>query len=63
MNVSLKDSRFHVECNRDVTSEISRAVVHAGFGLDYLNRKTFGLDDIYHRYFQGEEANHEQKTG
>lgn len=61
--VNLNDSRFHVECERDVTDEISRAVVHAGFGLNYLNKKTFGLDDIYHRYFQGEEDEHEQDTG
>jgi ABC-2 type transport system ATP-binding protein len=42
-----------VSCKRDSTSDIARAVVESGAALQALNRKTYGLDEIYHRYFEG----------
>ncbi len=56
--VKLKDNIFHIECSRDTTSEIARAIVESGAGLYSLNKKEYGLDDIYYRYFEGGE-NHE----
>jgi ABC-2 type transport system ATP-binding protein len=50
---NLKDGIFQIECSRDITSEIARAIVESGAGLKYLNKKEFGLDDIYYRYFEG----------
>ncbi|HBE43836.1 MAG TPA: ABC transporter ATP-binding protein [Bacteroidales bacterium] len=58
ISVNLKNNRFMVECTRDVASEIARTVVESGAGLNFLNRKEYGLDDIYYRYFEGGE-NHE----
>lgn len=52
-SVKQKNGIFQVECSRDVSAEIARAVVAAGTGLNYLSRKEFGLDDIYNRYFEG----------
>ncbi len=57
-HVSRKEGRWYVECSRDMTPEVSRAVVQAGFELTYLSRKEYGLDDIYYRYFEGGN-NHE----
>jgi ABC-2 type transport system ATP-binding protein len=44
---------FEIECLEDLTSAIATTLVNAGFGLNYLNKKEYGLDDIYNRYFEG----------
>lgn len=48
-------SRLKIDSNRDVTSEVARTIVNAGAGLYYLNKKEYGLDDIYYKYFEGSE--------
>ncbi|TYP74851.1 ABC transporter ATP-binding protein [Paenibacillus methanolicus] len=40
-------------CDRDVASEASAAIVQGGGRLLAMKRKQYGLDDIYHRYFEG----------
>lgn len=57
--VELEDSRLTVESDRGLGAVVSRTVLDAGFGLNYLKRKVYGLDEIYYRYFQGE--NHSGK--
>ena len=49
---------FEIDCSQDVTAEIARVVMHAGAGIHHLNKKEYGLNDIYYRYFEG-GANHE----
>jgi ABC-2 type transport system ATP-binding protein len=44
---------FRIGSHRDTTAAIANAVVSAGLGLTYLRRKEYGLDDIYNRYFEG----------
>jgi ABC-2 type transport system ATP-binding protein len=56
--IEIKDGIFQIECSRDATSEIAKAVIQSGAGLNYLNKKEYGLDDIYYRYFEGGD-NHE----
>jgi ABC-2 type transport system ATP-binding protein len=51
--VSRKNDIFQIECSRDTTAEIARAIVGSGAGLNYLNKKEYGLNDIYYRYFEG----------
>jgi ABC-2 type transport system ATP-binding protein len=51
--VNIKDSEIYIECSRDAASDIARAFVEAGAGINYLSRKEYGLDDIYYRYFEG----------
>jgi ABC-2 type transport system ATP-binding protein len=53
--VNLKNELFHIECSRDLTSDIARAIVGSGAALTHLNIKKYGLDDIYFRYFEGGE--------
>lgn len=44
---------FQISSSRDATSEIAAVIVQSGAGINYLNRKEYGLDDIYYRYFEG----------
>ena len=44
---------FHIDCSRDVTADIAEAIIESGARLNYLNKKEYGLDDIYYRYFEG----------
>lgn len=55
-NVKFDKSHFQVEAEHDISSELSRHIVKAGYGLNSLNNKVYGLDDIYHRYFQNVEV-------
>jgi ABC-2 type transport system ATP-binding protein len=58
LDIRFGDELFQIECLRDITTEIARAIVESGAGLNYLNKKEYGLDDIYYRYFEG-GGNHE----
>jgi len=53
VNINSKDKNFLIECTHDLTTAIARAIVESGAELNYLNRKEYGLDDIYYRYFEG----------
>jgi len=44
-----------IYCREDVTAEISRVIVENGASLLHISRKDFGLDEIYHRYFEGRD--------
>lgn len=52
-SVSFGGGTFRVGCDRDNAPAIARAVIEAGFGLTLLQKKRYGLDEIYHRYFEG----------
>jgi ABC-2 type transport system ATP-binding protein len=52
-DIYLKNDIVKIESSRDAASEISRSVIEAGGTLTYLNKKEYGLDDIYYRYFEG----------
>lgn len=53
--VKIKNSTFYIECAKDLTSEIAKVILESGVGLNYLNKKEYGLDEIYYRYFEGGE--------
>ena len=53
LSMSIKNDMISMECSRDATTDIARVVVDSGADLYYLNRKEYGLDDIYYRYFEG----------
>lgn len=56
--VKKKNNVFQIECSHDLTTVIARTIVESGADLNYLNKKDYGLDDIYYRYFEG-GLNHE----
>ena len=53
LKIKEKDHKMLIECAQDVTPDISRTIIQAGFELTYLTKKEYGLDDIYYRYFEG----------
>src|SRR5699024_3691213 len=53
--VDNEKSYLEVYCSRDVTPQISKMVVESGSALLHITNKNFGLDEIYHRYFEGRE--------
>lgn len=48
-----ENGRLEISCSADLTSEIARTILQSGLDLLGLQRKEYGLDDIYHRYFEG----------
>ncbi len=50
------DGRLLFQCSRDMTAELSRAIIDADYTLSHLVKKEYGLDEIYHRYFEGGET-------
>ena len=52
-SVRLENNTFHIGCTRDVTPVIAELIVQSGAGLTHLQKKEYGLDDIYNRYFEG----------
>lgn len=52
LSVETREGRMLVSCSRDLTSQIGSAIIAAGGGLNYLNRKSYGLSEIYNRYFE-----------
>jgi ABC-2 type transport system ATP-binding protein len=42
-----------LSCQFDCSPEIARVVVESGESLRHLAQKEYGLDEIYHRYFEG----------
>lgn len=55
MNIQSKNEMLEIVCSRDVTQEVARTIVQAGVGLNYLHKKEYGLDEIYHHYFEQKE--------
>jgi ABC-2 type transport system ATP-binding protein len=55
IDITTNKDYFQIECSRDITAEVAKAVVDSGAGLTYLTKKEYGLDDIYYRYFEGGE--------
>lgn len=45
-----------IVCDRDLTSQIAETIIRSHANLVYLRRKDYGLDDIYHRYFERKGA-------
>jgi ABC-2 type transport system ATP-binding protein len=58
INVENVDNVIKIGCNRDLTEEIVMTIAGTGTGITFLNKKEYGLNDIYNRYFEG-VLNHE----
>jgi ABC-2 type transport system ATP-binding protein len=54
-SVEMKNDIFQIACSHNATAEIARVIMDSGANLNYLNKKEYGLDDIYYRYFEGGE--------
>lgn len=54
-SIEVDRGMLHIGAEEDVTAVIAKNIVEAGFGLTHLQKKAYGLDDIYNRYFEGGE--------
>jgi ABC-2 type transport system ATP-binding protein len=52
LKVEPQEGFLRIGCTRDLTQEIVSAIVKSGTGLTFLNKKVYGLNDIYNRYFE-----------
>ncbi len=52
-SINLKNEMFQINCFNDSTAKIAKTIIMNGADLIYLNKKEYGLDDIYYRYFEG----------
>lgn len=55
-SVHVDDNRVYIRGSQAVTAEVAHVLVYAGLALNYLNTKSYGLDDIYTKYFEGGEG-------
>ena len=56
-SVKHEKGKLLIECSRDVTPEISKEIINSGYYITSMNRKEYGLDDIYYHYFEGGTKN------
>jgi ABC-2 type transport system ATP-binding protein len=61
IHVQCNGKKLSIGCSRDLTPEIARVAIHTGAAITQLTKKEYGLDEIYHRYFEGGRA-HGHKT-
>jgi len=54
--IRLDNDRLRIGCKHDVTPVIAETIVKSGVSLTFLQKKEYGLDDIYNRYFEGGTA-------
>lgn len=65
-HINSRDKVLEFYCSRDLTSNIVRYLVHNGQDIVGVNRKEYGLDEIYQRYFEGNKVpapQSEKKSG
>ncbi len=58
VSVSCNAGLFEVGCSRDIASDIARVIIDSGANLKYLQKKEYGLDDIYNHYFKEKVESH-----
>ncbi|WP_019636828.1 ABC transporter ATP-binding protein [Paenibacillus fonticola] len=55
-------TKIAVKSDTDCSDTIARTLVEAGVSLFSLERKQYGLDEIYHRYFEGGEGREQRNS-
>lgn len=62
-HISVTGKTIELACNQDVTPAIVRFLVEKGYDIMGVNKKEYGLDDIYQKYFENtitENKSHEK---
>lgn len=50
-------STLEIYCQENITTHIAKKIIKSGAELHAITRKDYGLDEIYHRYFEGSVSN------
>lgn len=53
----LDNSSIDIYCEKDITPIIAKKVMSYDIDLTNISKKNFGLDEIYHLYFEGRDLN------
>lgn len=53
---SIGHNQVEITSTEDISPTISRLIIESGSDLYQIYRKSFGLDEIYHRYFEGRDV-------
>jgi ABC-2 type transport system ATP-binding protein len=59
LRVNWENGMIHVGCSRNAAPDIARVIVESGASLDFLQKREYGLDDIYNHYFKEKIESHE----
>ncbi|HLU94334.1 MAG TPA: ABC transporter ATP-binding protein [Membranihabitans sp.] len=51
-SVQYENDVFLIGCSRDICPDIARLVINSGGDLRRLSKREFGLNELYHRYFE-----------
>ncbi|MDP4213700.1 MAG: ABC transporter ATP-binding protein [Bacteroidota bacterium] len=57
-NIAVGENTVELSCREDVTPDIVRFFVQKGLNITGVHKKEFGLDEIYHRYFENNQKKH-----
>src|SRR5690625_3038099 len=49
------ENEINIYCKKNITSRLARMFLEAGVDLHHFSKEDYGLDEIYHRYFEGRD--------
>lgn len=52
----LSDGALDIYCNSNLTNDLAKLIINQDRTLQHISKKHYGLDEIYHRYFEGRET-------
>ncbi|HRE52714.1 MAG TPA: ABC transporter ATP-binding protein [Flavitalea sp.] len=55
--ITIDKNLVEVSCSEDITPDVVRLFVQKGLNITGVRKKEFGLDEIYHRYFENNQKN------
>ena len=64
-DIKVKDSSIEFACDRNITSGIVRSLVERGYNIQGVRQKSYGLEEIYQKYFENslkENTVHEKSS-
>lgn len=56
IKITKENGALSVESERDITAEVAKTVIGVEGTLEAINKRDYGLDEIYHQYFEGGDA-------
>lgn len=57
-DVTVEEHSIGISCSTEITPEIVQLLVGLGIGITGVQRKSYGLDDIYARFFDNQSNKH-----
>ncbi|HEY4155823.1 MAG TPA: ABC transporter ATP-binding protein [Puia sp.] len=57
-HITIRENTVELSSRQDITPDIVRFFVQKGLNITGVHKKEFGLDEIYHRYFENNQKKH-----